>query len=100
MATYQITYWQEIPSQVEARDPGGKPQRMVLSQKFQELIDIVAVKRKLDSSDDYIAQWNKGAKTERAGDAGQVVRALVEELEGQYDEIRGKALQISLAAKS
>ena len=93
MATYQVTYWQEIPSQVEARDPGGKAQKALLSQRFQELIDIIATKRKLDSSDDYIAQWSKGPKTERSGSAADVAQAVVGELESQYAEIRRKALE-------
>src|SRR5688500_14445444 len=59
MAMYQVTYWQEIPSQVDARE-GGKAAKQMLSQRFQELIDIIATRRKLGSSDDYISQWNKG----------------------------------------
>lgn len=96
MATYQVTYWQEIPSQVDARDEGGKPSKVMLSQRFQELIDIVATKRNLHSSDDYIAQWSKGKKTERAGAAEQVARAVADEFEAQFAEIRARALQISL----
>ena len=91
MAMYQVTYWQEIPSQVDARE-GGKAAKQMLSQRFQELIDIIATRRKLGSSDDYISQWNKGEKTERAGSAEEVVRAVAEELEARYDEIRTAAL--------
>ena len=97
MATYQVTYWQEIPSQVDAKEEGGKAHKLMLSQRFQELIDIAATKRKLDSSDDYIAQWSKGPKQQRAGSAEQVARAVVDELEAQFNEIRAKALALSLA---
>ena len=69
----------------------------MLSQRFQELIDIAATKRKLDSSDDYIAQWSKGPKQERAGTAEQVARAVADELEGQFAQIRSKALELSTA---
>jgi hypothetical protein len=62
MATYQILYWQEIPSQVDARE-AGKSHKEMLSQRFQELIDIVATKRNLTESDDYIAGWSKGEKS-------------------------------------
>jgi hypothetical protein len=92
MATYQITYWQEIPSQVDAREAGGKAAKQMLGQRFQELIDIIATRRKLDSSDDYIAQWSKGEKIELAGSPDEVVRAVAAELEARYDEIRAKAL--------
>ena len=96
MATYQVTYWQEIPSQVDARE-AGKLHKQMLSQRFQELIDIVAVKRKLDSSDDYITQWAKGEKLERPGSAEEVVKAVAAELEARYDEIRAKAIELSRA---
>ncbi len=100
MATYQVTCWQEIPSQVEAKAPGAKPSKLMLGQRFQELIDIVATKRGLDASDDYIAQWNKGEKLEREGTPEAVARAVADEIEGRYAEIRAKALEISLAQKS
>lgn len=95
MATYQVTYWQEIPSQVDAREPGGKAHKVLLSQQFQELIDIIASKRKLESSDDYIGQWNKGKKTEKPGSAEQVAAEVANEFEGQFNEIRAKALALS-----
>ncbi len=92
MATYQVTYWQEIPSQVDARDEGGKAHKELLSQRFQELIDIIATRRKLDASDDYINQWNKGQKTPREGSALEVARAVAAELENDYEKIRATAL--------
>jgi hypothetical protein len=100
MAKYQVTYWQEIPSQVDAKEEGGKAHKLLLSQRFQELIDIIATKRKLDASDDYISQWNKGTKTEKPGSAEQVARAVAAELEGQFDAIRAKALEQSTHAKT
>lgn len=100
MAKYQVTYWQEIPSQVDARDEGGKVHKQMLSQRFQELIDIVATKRKLDSSDDYISQWNKGEKTEKAGAAQQVAADVAADLEARYDQIRATALAKSQHANS
>ena len=95
MAKYQITYWQEIPSQVEARDEQGRTHKVMLSQPFQELIDLIATRRGLESSDDYIAQWAKGEKTERPGPAEQVAKAVAAELEARYGEIRAQALQTS-----
>lgn len=100
MATYQVTYWQEIPSQVDAKASGEKPAKQMLSHRFQELIDIIAVKRKLDASDDYINQWTKGPKTEKSGSAAEVVTAMAAELEAQFEQIRATALQNSQHAKS
>ena len=91
MATYQIVYWQQIPSQVDARE-GGKSHKQVLSQRFQELIDLVAMKKRITQSDDYINGWNKGEKEVRPGSAAEVARAVAEEIESRFDEIRSNAL--------
>ncbi len=92
MAVYQITYWHEIPSQVDARDPGQPMQKQPLSPRFIELIDMVATKRDLGATDDYIAGWNKGEKVERTGAAKDVVREVAAELEAQYEAIKASAL--------
>ena len=91
MATYQILYWQEIPSQVDARDSAGSHKEM-LSQRFQELIDVAATKRNLTESDDYIAGWSKGEKTERPGSATDVAKLVAAELEAKFDAIRAAAI--------
>ncbi len=92
MATYQVTYWHEIPSQVDAKAQGEKLHKEPLSQRFLELIDLVATKRKLGATDDYIAGWNKGDKVEREGGAADVARAVAAELEARYDSIRAQAI--------
>ena len=100
MARYQVTYWQEIPSQVEARDDAGKIAKRMLSQRFQQLIDVVATRRQLHASDDYIAQWNKGPKTERTGTADEALQSVCDELEAQFPDIRAKAMETSAPEKA
>ena len=91
MAKVTILYWQEIPSVVEARDRSGR-HKIELSRRFQELIDLVAMKKKLAGTDEYLTQWNKGAPKEHAGDSEAVVKAVAEEIEARYDAIRAEAL--------
>jgi Virulence factor len=91
MASYQVLYWQEIPSQVDARE-SGKAHKEMLSQRFQELIDIVATKRNIVQSDAYINGWSKGEKSERPGSAIDVAKSVASEFEAQYDSIRAAAL--------
>ena len=91
MARVTILYWQEIPSVVEARDRSGR-HKIELSQRFQELIDLVAMKKKLAGTDEYLVQWNKGDPTEHEGDPESVARAVADEIEGSYDAIRTEAL--------
>jgi len=95
VATYRVTYWQEIPSQVDAKAPGQKPHREPLSQQFLELIDIIASKRKQDSADDYLAGWNKGSKVEREGSADQVAKEVAAEFEAKFEAIRAQAISQS-----
>lgn len=92
MAKYTVLYWQEIPSLVEARE-GGDTHKIELSGRFQELIDLVAMKKKLAGTDEYLVQWNKGRPEVREGGAEEVARAVSDDIESRYDEIRAEALR-------
>ena len=91
MAKVQILYWQDIPSVVEARDENGV-QKQLLSEQFQELIDLIAMKTKLAGTDDYLMHWNKGKRYEVEGSAQEVAKAVKDDLESQYKEIRKREL--------
>lgn len=83
--------WQEIPSVVEAKDADGA-HKVELSLRFQELIDLIAMRRGLDGSDDYLMQWGKQALAERDEPAKEAAEAAASELEARYDEIKAEAL--------
>ena len=87
MARVTILYWQEIPSVVEARDRSGR-HKIELSQRFQELIDLVAMKKKLAGTDEYLTRWNKGEPKEHDGAPETAARAVAGEIEARYDAIR------------
>ena len=82
MATYKILYWQEIPTQIKAEDDSDDV-TVMLDDKFMKQIDILAAKRGLQSTDDYLAQWKWGDEEERAGSASEVAEALKVELEAK-----------------
>jgi cvfA/B/C family virulence factor len=94
MAKYRIMYWQEIPSVVEAREGREKAKRE-LSQRFQELIDLVAMRRKLDGSDEYLLHWSKGEWQTHAGTAENVVNLIADEIEAEYEATKTAALEKS-----
>ena len=94
MAKVTVLCWQEIPSSIEVRDAKGT-HKAQLSQRFMELIDMIAMRRKLDSSDDYLAQWHKQKRPDRAGEGSEIVKAVVAEIEAQYDEIHTSAIKSS-----
>ena len=92
MAKIQILRWQEIPSVVEVRD-GSDVKKIQLSQKFQALIDEVAMRSELAGTDAYLEEWNKSAVEERDGDAASVVQKVADELEERFPEFRDQVLK-------
>ena len=94
MAKYTILYWQEIPSLVEATDDDGT-HKIQLSQRFQALIDNVAMKRELAGTDAYLEEWNRGEIQERDGTAEEVVKTVSDELEAQFNDLMAAAIAAS-----
>ena len=82
MATYKILYWQEIPTQVKAEDDDDAVSVM-LDGKFMQQVDILAARRGLQASDDYLAQWKWSEEEEREGSAQEVAEAVKSELEAR-----------------
>ncbi len=91
MAQYRITYWKDIPSQVEAFE-GTERVRKPLSGRFQELIDAAAMREGLIATDAYLEAWRIGPVTARDGAPPDVAQAVSEELEARFEEIRTDAL--------
>lgn len=92
MATVQILYWKDIPSVVQATDATGTV-KLQLSDRFQVLIDAVAMRLGLAGTDEYLDQWEHGDEEERAGSAREVVASVVSELEGRFEEFRARGLE-------
>ena len=82
MTTYKILYWQEIPTQIKAEDE-SEDVAVMLDAKFMAQVDILAAKRGLQASDDYLAQWKWSEEEEREGSAREVAEAVKAELEAK-----------------
>jgi cvfA/B/C family virulence factor len=80
MASYQVLYWQDIPSQVKAWDDFDEV-KVELAARFVAKIDQVAQAKGLTGADDYLAQWRWGDVAERPGTAAEVAEAVRRELE-------------------
>lgn len=91
MAQIFITYWRDIPSQVTAK-AGRKAEKKMLSDRFQEAIDMAAMRSNAADSDDYLDEWRRGDPVECGDDLLAAVTQTVEELEAVYDQDRIKAL--------
>ena len=90
MASYQIVVWKGIPAGVEARDE-AETVTVQLGERFQMLIDSVAMQLGLHDSDAYIELWTREAPQERAGNARQVADAIAAELEERFPAFIGRA---------
>ena len=92
VATYRIVAWRGIPASVEAAD-GTDSVTLQLSERFQALIDSVAMQLGLQESDAYLEEWQRGAPQERRGTAREVAEAVVAELEARFPEFIGRAFR-------
>lgn len=92
MAQYQILYWKEIPSLVEAAD-GQHTVQLPLTERFQELIDAVAMIEGLVGAEEYLEQWHKGPLQYRDGDAEDVAEQVAAELETAFGDVRARHLR-------
>jgi Virulence factor len=90
MASYQIIAWKDMPAMVEARD-GSETVTRQLSDRFQQLIDSVAMRLGLQDQDAYLDLWARGAVQERSGSATEVADAVVAELEARFPEFISQA---------
>jgi len=84
MARYRVLYWRDIPSLVEAFE-GGHTVRTPLSQRFQDLIDTVAMRAGASSAEAYLEGWRHGAEAECPGNAESVAQQVALELEATFD---------------
>ena len=87
-----ILSWQDIPTVIEARDSNGI-EKVELSRRFSELIDLIAMKKGVVGTDDYLRDWKKKKLSSTNKTAKQVVLEMSEYFEGKYEEIRSNALK-------
>lgn len=83
MATYQILFWKDIPSQVKVWDATDEL-NLDLGPSFLAKIDQAAQAAGLTGSDEYLSQWQWSEEMEREGSAEAVAKDLVDELEARF----------------
>jgi len=86
MARYRIIQWRDLPSLVEAEE-GGETVRVPLSQRFQDLIDAIAMRDGATESEAYLEGWAPGPDAERPGPAEVVAREVAAELEEGFQDL-------------
>jgi len=86
MARYRVLFWREIPSFVEVFEE-NRTVRTPLSQRFQDLIDALAMRTGASSAAAYLEGWRYGAEAERPGSAETVAQQVAAELDGTFDRL-------------
>jgi hypothetical protein len=85
VATYRIIAWKGIPASVEAED-GTDGVTVQLSERFQMLIDSVAMQLGLENSDAYLELWSRGEPQQRPGTAREVADAVAADIENRFPQ--------------
>ena len=91
MAQLVITYWRDIPSQVTVK-AGRKAEKKMLSERFQEAIDMAAMRSGAADTDDYLAEWRRADPVDCGDDLEAEAAAAAAKLEAEYDKDRLKQL--------
>ena len=84
MAKLITVYWRDIPAQVIAKR-GRESARVKLSERFQKAIDRAAMRAGKGSSDKYLEDWRRVAKT-CSGSLEDAAKAEAERLEAAHDD--------------
>ena len=90
MARYVVVSWKGIPAVVEAVD-GPESATRQLTERFQALIDAVAMQFGLADSEAYLEAWERSAPVDRPGSATEVADAVAQDLEGRFFEFAQRA---------
>lgn len=87
MANLTILYWRDIPAQVVVK-AGRTSAKRELSPRFQEAIDMAAMRGGAAQTDDYLAEWRRGEPTPCGDDLEAEATAAAERLEADYPKER------------
>jgi hypothetical protein len=91
MANLIVTYWRDIPSQISVKI-GRKEEKRMLSERFQEAIDMAAMRDGASETDAYLAEWRRAEPVSVGDDLTAEAEAARERFEAAYDKDRLKAL--------
>ena len=89
--TVQVLYWRDIPAQVKLR-AGRERLARPLSARFQEAIDLAAMRAGAAAADDYLDAWRTEERPPRPGPLEALAQELADELEAAYPATRLQAL--------
>ena len=83
-AELTVIWWRDIPAQVVAK-AGRQTAKAPLSDRFQEAIDVAAMRAGLIGTDEYLSEWRRES-TPCGDDLQAEVSAAAARLEAEYDD--------------
>ena len=86
MTRYRVIRWKDVPSLVEA-EGAGRTVRVMLTPRFQDLIDALAMREGASESESYLDGWGPDAPLEREGSPEEVAAAVAAELEEGFNDL-------------
>ena len=91
MARLTIVYWRDIPAQVIVKSDTGSAKRQ-LDDRFQESIDMVAMRAGAQGTEEYLADWRRGDPAPCGDDCNKEADRAKAQIEADYDSARLKRL--------
>ena len=91
MAQLVVTYWRDIPSQVSVKI-GRREEKRMLAERFQEAVDMAAMRGEASGTDEYLADWRRAEPIPVGDDLAAEADKAKAGIEAQYDDERLKTL--------
>ena len=87
-----ITYWRDMPAQVTIKE-GRKTAKRPLPERFEQAIDMAAMRANKRDTDAYLAEWRKGAPVDLEGsDLEALADEWLAKVDTEFDQARLKEL--------
>ena len=91
LANLIITYWRDIPSAVSVKI-GRKEEKRMLAARFQEAIDMAAMRGGASDTDSYLADWRRADPVPVGDDLAAEVDRVKAEIEAEFTQDKLKTL--------
>lgn len=91
MANLIITYWRDIPSTVSVKI-GRREEKRMLAERFQEAIDMAAMRGGASDTDSYLADWRRAEPISVGDDLLAEVEKAKADLETRFTQDKLKSL--------
>lgn len=85
MIEVTIIKWRDIPAQINAKK-GRQRQKLLLADRFQEAIDMAAMKGGAAETDDYLNDWNDNKMTFTEDDLQTLLVTVKSQIESEFTQ--------------